>query len=135
MLNVEVVTPALQSKRCVGTAVRNEQSSQAGPSLVCELITLHGLTHDKLSWWDAVFAGAALFVVYARARWSELLLPWTLRRILLLSSTGRGSQSLNAIARTMLLVSITDGVCVDKWAEDWLVCRRVLGIRDRLNIR
>ena len=70
VLNVEVVTPALQSKRYVGTAVRNEQSSQAGPSLVCELITLHGLTHDKLSWWDAVFAGA-LFVVYARARWSE----------------------------------------------------------------
>ena len=41
---------------------------------MCELITLHGLTHDKVSWWDAVFAGAVLFVVYARARWSELFI-------------------------------------------------------------
>ena len=143
VLNVDEITPVLQSKRCFGTAVRNEQEvlKQASPLLVCELVTLHGLTHDKSSLWDAVFAGAVLFVVYARARWSDaqhvekIIADMDFEEDTIAFIEGRTSvhKSLNATAfkhRMLPLVAITDGVRVDKWAEDWLDCRRVLGIRD-----
>ena len=143
MLNVDEITPVLQSKRCFGTAVRNEQEvlKQASPLLVCELIIFHGLTHDKSSLWDAVFAGAVLFVVYARARWSDaqhvekIIADMDFEEDTIAFIEGRTSvhKSLNATAfkhRMLPLVAITDGVRVDRWAEDWLDCRRVLGIRD-----
>ena len=106
---------------------------------MCELITLHCLTHDKLSWWDAVFVWSNIVRNIVRG-----LCPGSVVRniaamdfeedtIAFIDRTWFSESQCNA--RTMLLVSITDGVRVDMWAEDWLDCRRVLGIRDRLNIR
>ena len=125
VLNVDEITPVLQSKRCFGTAVRNEQEvlKQASPLLVCELITLHDLTHDKSSLWDAVFAGAVLFVVYARARWSDaqhvekIIADMGFEEDTIAFIEGRTSvhKSLNATAfkhRILPLVAITDGVRV-----------------------
>ena len=64
----------INSRRCHGVTMNDvpSQISQASALQVAELRKLHDvLEHGEP--WDQVFAGAALFAVYARSRWADLM--------------------------------------------------------------
>ena len=63
----------LRGRRCWGAATSDAplQRTQASPLLVTELEKLHNiLEHDEDSW-NRLFSGTLLFMIYARARWSD----------------------------------------------------------------
>ena len=64
----------VNSKRCHGVTMSEQPHmiSQASPLQVAELQKLHEVL-ELGEPWGQVFAGAALFAVYARARWSDLM--------------------------------------------------------------
>ena len=62
------------SKRCLGAVVDDlpGKVKQAEPLTVSDVKRLHWvLKHENV--WDKVFSGAALFCIYARARWSDFI--------------------------------------------------------------
>ena len=62
------------SKRCLGAVVDDlpGKVKQAEPLTVSDVKRLHWvLEHGNV--WDKVFSGAALFCIYARARWSDFI--------------------------------------------------------------
>ena len=67
------------SQRCLGAVVDNLSGKvKAEPLTVSDVKQLHWvLEHGNV--WDRVFSGAALFCIYARARWSVFILGNYLR--------------------------------------------------------
>lgn len=65
--------PIVRSRRCQGTTVAplGAVIKQASPLRVRELVALHEVVMAASDLWDAVFAGAALFAIYARGRWMD----------------------------------------------------------------
>ncbi|CAE7865437.1 unnamed protein product [Symbiodinium necroappetens] len=61
------------SRRCwgVGAARQARAVSKAAGLRVVDLIALHRTLDSSQNVWDRLFAGCALFCVYARARWSD----------------------------------------------------------------
>ena len=62
------------SKRCRGAVDGGPQGrvNQAAPLLVKDVLRLHHILEEG-QLWDAVFAGAALFCINSRARWSDFI--------------------------------------------------------------
>ena len=63
----------LKGRRCWGAATSDEplQRKQASPLHVKELERLHHLLEHDADGWNRLFCGTMLFMIYARARWSD----------------------------------------------------------------
>ena len=141
VLGIQELLPIVRSRRCLGTTVAplGTVIKQASPLRVRELVALHEVVMDASDLWDAVFAGAALFAIYARGRWmdcqqiEELLLDRDFDCNL---QYVEGAAGVHKTARASLfkhtflaLTAPVAGVRADGWAEKWIDCRDKLGIR------
>ena len=63
----------LRGRRCWGAATSDAplQRTQASPLLVTELERLHNVLESDEDSWNRLFSGTLLFMIYARARWSD----------------------------------------------------------------
>ena len=63
----------LKGRRCWGAATSDEplQRVQASPLQVQELERLHYVLEHDADRWNRLFSGTVLFMIYARARWSD----------------------------------------------------------------
>jgi hypothetical protein len=87
--DIEDLHPITVSKRCLGATggdVANKLN-QAAPLTVADIWQLH-LCLDTGDAWDRVFSGAALFRIYARARWGDFIRGNCIR-LDVLESTGK----------------------------------------------
>jgi len=72
--SMEELKPVVTSKRLHGCSIPSVPVAavQASPLTVEELAKLHAVLWKQCDW-NSVFAGAVLFVVYARARWADAI--------------------------------------------------------------
>ena len=65
----------VNSARCKGTTKQKHvvERCQASPLLVKEVSKLHEVLEHGTDQWNKLFAGAALFCLYSRARWGDLM--------------------------------------------------------------
>ena len=127
------------SKRLHGCAIPAVPSCvvQAAPLTVEELTRLHEVLHEQCDW-NAVFAGAVLFVVYSRARWADAMHSCSLLQDKDEAGTTRYLEAESAVHKTMHasmymhrmlpLVAPALGIVHTPWADRWLEVRRSLGI-------
>ena len=72
-MGVTACDDLLRGRRCWGAATSDTplQRKQASPLLVTELERLHNILEHDEDCWNRLFSGTVLFMVYARARWSD----------------------------------------------------------------
>lgn len=129
----------IASKRLHGCTVPTNPAvlTQASPLTVEELTKLHKVLFDR-SDWSSVFAGAALFVTYSRARWADAMHCCDLLQDKDESGVTRFLEAPTGVHKTMHssvfrhrllpLVAPSLGVTSDPWADRWLEVRRGLHI-------
>ena len=140
VLEVKELQPILDSARCKGASKATDvrERAQASPLKVCELQCLHSLLHSEADVWDRVFAGAALFCIYARARWGDLMRAESVIEdydrngvlAYLEARVGR-HKTMNAQQHRHLhlpMVAPSVGIEKQNWASKWLELRAMLGL-------
>lgn len=127
------------SKRCLG-AVRPDPAgkvNQAESLSVSDIEMLHSILTNAASW-DSAFAGACLFCVYSRARWSDFCHGQCLR----LDKNADGTiayadmevyihKTMRASAnrfRFLDLVATGNGISGFDWIAQWIMSMERLGI-------
>ena len=75
VLDIESLDSAVKSARCKGTAkvAVAVEKKQASALLVVEVRRLHQLLDSSDDIWDRMFSGAALFCLYCRGRWGDVM--------------------------------------------------------------
>lgn len=75
VLDIEYLDNAVKSARCKATAKTANvvEKKQASALLVAEVRRLHQLLDSSDDVWDRMFAGAALFCLYCRGRWGDVM--------------------------------------------------------------
>ena len=75
VFNLDAIHNITVSKRCYGAIATGpiEKAKQAAALKVADLISLHETLEGSQDPWDRVMAGACLFCVYSRARWSDFI--------------------------------------------------------------
>ncbi len=75
VLDIESLDNVVKSARCKGIAkVSNVvEKKQACALLVSEVRRLHQLLDSSDDVWDRMFSGAALFCIYCRGRWGDVM--------------------------------------------------------------
>ena len=129
----------VSSKRLHGCTIAATPAavSQAAPLAVGELTRLHLALFEKCDW-NSVFAGAALFVIYSRARWADAMHCCNLIQDQDDSGVTRFLEAPTEVHKTMHssvfrhrmlpLVAPAVGVVDRPWADRWLDVRKNLGI-------
>jgi len=130
---------AVVSKRLHGCTIPSVPTCtvQAAPLTVEELTRLHETLHEQCDW-NAMFAGAVLFVVYSRARWADAMHSCSLLQDMDETGITRYLEAESAVHKTMHatmyrhrmlpLVAPAMGIVQTLWADRWLEVRRGLGI-------
>ena len=128
----------VNSKRCHGVTVSEQPHaiSQASPLQVSELRRLHEVLETG-DLWDQVFAGAALFAVYARSRWADLMHCCDLildrdrdGNVCFLEGHTMVHKTMHAEVhrhRFLPLVAPSPGVVEQVWPQLWLEARWKVG--------
>ena len=110
---------------------------QASPLTVEELVRVHQVLQNQCDW-DAVFAGAVLFVVYSRARWADAMHSAELipdkddsgtTRFLEACATVHKTMHASLFRHQMLpLVAPATGVVEEPWVDRWVSVRKAMNI-------
>ena len=136
VFEIPSLEPLCKSRRCHGVASRksNGPSRQADPLKVAELRCIHECLQDEVEdLWNRLAAGAILFAVYSRSRWSDLqhackleadvddhgtcaYLEATVREFKTSSSAAFRNHFLSVVAPAV-------GVTNDNWAKTWMQVR------------
>lgn len=75
VLDISELEVVINSARCRGTTKPKGvvEKNQASPLKVEEVRLLHSNLENNSEIWNRMFSGAALFCLYARARWGDLM--------------------------------------------------------------
>ena len=138
--DIEDLHPITVSKRCLGAAggdVANKLN-QAAPLTVADIWQLH-LCLDTGDAWDRVFSGAALFCIYARARWSDFI-HGNCIRLDVLDSTGQVAyadmevqihKTMKAAANKFKFLDLVvsgSGIFGNDWVRSWVDALNNIGV-------
>ena len=138
--------PITVSKRCLGATggdVANKLN-QAAPLTVADIWQLH-LCLDTGDAWDRVFSGAALFCIYARARWSDFI-HGNCVRLDVLDSTGQVAyadmevqihKTMKAAANKFKFLDLVvsgSGIFGNDWVRSWVDALNNIGV-DRSSLK
>ena len=129
----------LQGRRCWGAATSDEplQRCQASPLTVLELQKLHRILEGGDDVWDRMFSGTVLFMVYARARWSDAQhsvklsfdrFEGTIHFVEVLTGHHKTMRALQHRHQFLPLIAPATGVVEQNWAALWERVRAELGI-------
>ena len=140
VLDVESLEPIVNSARCKGTTKPRSvvEKNQASPLKVEEVKLLHSTLEGGGEIWHQMFSGAALFCLYARARWGDLMRA---EKVLVdRDSMGKacylearvGShktmQSQQHRHQFLPMVATSKGLVESNWIEQWLEIRKELSL-------
>lgn len=140
VLGVEQFQPLIESRRCLGACGNDpfHVIKQASPLSVKQLFVLHGVLASDHELWNQMFAGMALFCVYARSRWSdaqhaeELIYDeapdGTLSYIEASVAVHKTARAMNLRQQFLPLIAPPVGVTLDNWASQWQSVRAKLGL-------
>lgn len=136
---IDVLHGITTSKRCLG-AVRPDPTSkvnQAEALMVSDIETLHSILANANAW-DSAFAGACLFCIYSRARWSDFCHGHSLRLDKNADGTIAYADMEVYIHKTMRaaanrfkfldLVATGNGISGFDWIAQWIISMERLGI-------
>ncbi|CAL1150630.1 unnamed protein product [Cladocopium goreaui] len=138
--DIEDLHPITVSKRCLGATggdVANKLN-QAAPLTVADIWQLH-LCLDTGDAWDRVFSGAALFCIYARARWSDFI-HGNCIRLDVLDSTGQVAyadmevqihKTMKAAANKFKFLDLVvsgSGFFGNDWVRSWVDALNNIGV-------
>ena len=138
--SMEELKPVVTSKRLHGCSIPAVPMAvvQASPLTVEELTKLHAVLWTQGDW-NSVFAGAVLFVVYARARWADAMHSSQLypdrddtgvTRYLEAAASVHKTMHANLYRHRLLpLVAPAVGVVEEPWVDRWFTVRDALGIK------
>ena len=142
VMSVDELKPIASSRRCMGICMEDvlKERSQASPLTVLELNKLHEvLWSSEADAWNRLFAGAALFCVYARARWGDLMRSETVvldkdeggNLCFLEARTGRHKTMRAQMHRHQFLPMVAPTLGIDgrQWGTPWLAVRSSLGLQ------
>ena len=141
VFSAEQLEPLASSRRCRGAIAARpvERGNQAAPLSCEDLKHLHDVL-DKGQPWDKVFAGACLFCVYARARWSDFVHATKIvadtdfaGKVCYLEAPVFVHKTMHSAGRRFKyldLVASAHGFHGDSWAETWMKARRAVGLDD-----
>jgi hypothetical protein len=129
----------LKGRRCWGASTSDEplHRNQASPLSVEELRKLHEVLEHGQDAWNRMFAGATLFVVYARARWSDAQHSSKLsfdkdgEKVCFVEAVTGLHKTVRALQhghQFLPLVAPSTGVTDSNWGELWETVRSELGI-------
>ena len=130
----------ISSKRLHGCTISDTPAltTQASPLTVEELLKLHKVLFDKCDW-NSAFAGAALFVIYSRARWADAMHCRDLVQDQDEEGITRFLEGPTAVHKTMhsaifkhkMLPLVAPAVGVSKmpWTDRWFAVREALHIK------
>ncbi|CAL1132459.1 unnamed protein product [Cladocopium goreaui] len=132
--------PITVSKRCLGATGSDfaNKLNQASPLTVADIWHLHTCL-DNGDAWDRVFSGAALFCIYARARWSDFI-HGNCIRVDVLESSGKVAyvdmevqihKTMQATAnkfKFLDLVASGSGIFGDDWVRGWIDALKNIGV-------
>ena len=132
--------PITVSKRCLGATGSDfaNKLNQASPLTVADIWHLHTCL-DNGDAWDRVFSGAALFCIYARARWSDFI-HGNCIRVDVLESSGKVAyvdmevqihKTMQATAnkfKFLDLVASGSGIFGDHWVRGWIDALKNIGV-------
>ena len=132
--------PITVSKRCLGATGSDfaNKLNQASPLTVADIWHLHTCL-DNGDAWDRVFSGAALFCIYARARWSDFI-HGNCIRVDVLESSGKVAyvdmevqihKTMQATAnkfKFLELVASGSGIFGDDWVRGWIDALKNIGV-------
>ena len=136
VFEIPSLEPLCKSRRCHGVASRksNGPSRQADPLKVAELRCIHECLQDEVEdLWNRLAAGAILFAVYSRSRWSDLQHACKLEADVddhgtcaYLEATVREFKTSSSAAFRNHFLSVVGpavGVTNDNWAKTWMQVR------------
>ena len=140
VLDIESLEGAVKSARCKGAskAAVVVEKKQASPLLVVEVRRLHQLLDSSDDIWDRMFSGAAIFCLYCRGRWGDVMRAE--RVIVDRDSTGVVCylEARVGVHKTMQaqmhrheflpMTAPSPGLWETNWAETWLEVREELQI-------
>ena len=130
----------ISGKRLHGCTISDTPAltTQASPLTVEELLKLHKVLFDKCDW-NSAFAGAALFVIYSRARWADAMHCCDLVQDQDEEGITRFLEGPTAVHKTMhsaifkhkMLPLVAPAVGVSKmpWTDRWFAVREALHIK------
>ena len=140
VLDMTDLEETVNSARCRGTTRQTNvaEKIQAAPLMVKEVQLLHELLSKGEDIWFRLFAGAALFCLYARARWGDLMRAEYV--LVDCDSSGKACylearvgphktmQSQQHRHQFLPMVAPGLGVTEDPWIEQWLTVRQTLSL-------
>jgi hypothetical protein len=138
--DIDDLHPITVSKRCLGATGSDfaNKLNQASPLTVADIWHLHTCL-DNGDAWDKVFSGAALFCIYARARWSDFI-HGNCIRVDVLESSGKVAyvdmevqihKTMQAAAnkfKFLDLVASGSGIFGDDWVRSWINALKNIGV-------
>ena len=130
----------VNSARCKGSTRQKHvvERRQASPLLVKEVSKLHDVLEHGTEQWNRLFAGAALFCLYSRARWGDLMRAETV--LIDCDSSGvacylearvgshKTMQSQQHRHQFLPMVAPREGVRSGNWIEQWMRVRKVFSL-------
>ena len=140
VLDLKELDEVVNSARCRGTTKPKSvvERNQTSPLKVEEVKLLHSILTSGSELWDRMFSGAALFCLYARARWGDLMRA---EKVLIdRDSSGEacylearvGShktmQSQQHRHQFLPMVATAKGLVESNWIEQWLEVRYCLSL-------
>ena len=140
VLDLTDLEETVNSARCRGTTRQTNiaEKDQAAPLKVKEVQLLHEVLWKGEDIWFRLFAGAALFCLYARARWGDLMrAEYVLvdcdssgKACYLEARVGSRKTMQSQQHRHQFLPMVAPGVGVteDRWIEQWLGVRQTLSL-------
>ena len=140
VFNLDEIHNITVSKRCFGAIASGpvEKAKQAAPLKMADLISLHETLAGSKDPWDKVMAGACLFCVYSRARWSDFIHGGRIELDRLSDGSIAYVEMQVAVHKTMFasarrfrfldLVAPGVGVHGDDWVQQWIDSLKFLGI-------
>ena len=129
----------LKGRRCWGAATSDEplQRVQASPLSVKELQKLHHVLEHDADLWNRMFCGTVLFMVYARARWSDAQHAVKIsfdkydgcsHYVEVLTGHHKTMRALQHRHQFLPLIAPATGITQQNWADIWEKVRSELGI-------
>ena len=140
VLDLKELDPVINSARCRGTTKPKNvvEKNQASPLRVDEVRQLHDCLMNGAELWDRMFSGAALFCLYARSRWGDLMRSETVLidrdssgfACYLEARVGSHKTMQSSQHRHQFLPMIAPGKCIvdENWIEQWLEVRQLLSL-------
>jgi hypothetical protein len=131
--------PLLKGRRCWGATTSDEpvQRNQASPLRVQELEKLHYILEHDTDKWNKLFCGTVLFMVYARARWSDAQhatqilfdrAEGDIHFVEVLTGHHKTMRALQHRHQFLPLIAPATGVTGQNWAALWESVRDEMGI-------